>query len=192
LVDGARRGDAASVERLLELHLPGLRAFIRLRMGLALRAREESQDIVQSVCRQTLQSLGTFRYEGEAAFKDWLYTTALNKLIDKTRHHRAQRRDVAREEPLERPAGEADESLSEIYGSLVTPSRDADAREQVRRFEEAFAELPEDYREVIVLARMVGLRHAEIAERLGRSEGAVRNLLYRGLARLSWLVDEPG
>lgn len=35
------------------------------------------------------------------------------------------------------------------------------------------------------LAHVVGLSRAEIAERLGKSEGAVRVLLHRALARLA-------
>jgi DNA-directed RNA polymerase specialized sigma24 family protein len=43
---------------------------------------------------------------------------------------------------------------------------------------------------VISLARIVGLSHAEIAKEMGRSEGAVRTLLSRALARLATLLDE--
>jgi RNA polymerase sigma factor (sigma-70 family) len=59
----------------------------------------------------------------------------------------------------------------------------------MQRVEAAFDELPEDYREAITLHKLCGLSHAEIAERLGRSEGAVRNLVYRGISRLALLVD---
>ena len=52
----------------------------------------------------------------------------------------------------------------------------------------AFAQLPEDYREVITLSRVVGLSHGQIASQLGKSEGAVRVLLHRALARLSGLL----
>jgi DNA-directed RNA polymerase specialized sigma24 family protein len=43
---------------------------------------------------------------------------------------------------------------------------------------------------VILLHNVVGLTHDEIATELQRSVGAVRNLLYRGLARLSTLMRE--
>jgi len=72
---------------------------------------------------------------------------------------------------------------------LCTPSRDAEARETMRRVEAAFDLLPEDYREAITLHKLCGLSHAEIAERMQRSEGAVRNLVYRGISRLALLVD---
>ena len=53
------------------------------------------------------------------------------------------------------------------------------------RLQRAFSTLPDEYREVITLARVVGLPHAEIAVKLGKSEGAVRILLHRALARLA-------
>ncbi|MCB9876578.1 MAG: hypothetical protein H6835_03160 [Planctomycetes bacterium] len=49
-------------------------------------------------------------------------------------------------------------------------------------------QLPEDYREAILLRRVVGLEYAEIAAPMERSDGATRNLVHRGLARLSALL----
>ena len=50
---------------------------------------------------------------------------------------------------------------------------------------------PEHYREVIVLARIVGLPHGEIAARMERTEAATRNLLGRALTRLAEELDAP-
>ncbi|MBZ0152963.1 MAG: sigma-70 region 4 domain-containing protein, partial [Planctomycetes bacterium] len=47
----------------------------------------------------------------------------------------------------------------------------------------------DDYREAVTLHKLCGLSHQEIAERMQRSEGAVRNLVYRGISRLALLVD---
>ena len=63
------------------------------------------------------------------------------------------------------------------------------AREEVLRIEQAFEELPENFREVITLSRILGLSHREIAEQTGSTEGATRALLFRALARLSRLLD---
>jgi RNA polymerase sigma factor (sigma-70 family) len=77
------------------------------------------------------------------------------------------------------------------YASLSSPSRAAMAREGVARIEAAFARLPEHYREVITLARIVGLSQEELAEVTGRSVASARNLLTRALVRLAALLDEP-
>ena len=66
LVDAAQRQDRASIEKLLVRHLPGLEAFVRLRMGPALRGMLTAPDLVQSVCREVLEDLSGFEFRGEA------------------------------------------------------------------------------------------------------------------------------
>ena len=191
LVDAAVAGDSSAIEQLLERHLPGLRAYIRLRAGAGLRARESSSDIVQSVCRDVLENMGRFRYPGEAAFRAWLYATAMRKIADRAEYWRAAMRDPAREVRLSpgttsRPSGTDDARLAEVYrASFFSPSQAAIGREALVKLEAAFEKLPEDYREVIVLSRIVGLSRAEIAEKMGRTEASVRNLVSRALAELA-------
>lgn len=184
LITAARGHDRAAIADLLVRHLPPLEAFVRLRMGPALRARLTAPDLVQSVCREVLEDLSGFEYRGEAAFRHWLYTRAQNKLLEKHRYVDAAKRNLAREEAL------ADvTTFLPSYQTLVTPSRVLAARESVARIEAAFDALPDDYREAITLHRICGLSHAQIAERMGRTEGAVRNLVYRGLSRMALRVD---
>jgi RNA polymerase sigma-70 factor (ECF subfamily) len=188
LVAAATRGDAGALESLLVRHLPGLHAFVRLRMGEHLRAKESSSDLVQSVCREVLQDLERFEYRDEGGFKQWLYTRALRKILNRNRFYRAGKRDLAQEAA---PAATEGGGLLDVYLSFCTPSRDAMAHERIAHIEAAFAQLPESFREVITLARVVGLSHQEIGEKLGKSEGAARVLLHRALARLSLLLAEP-
>ena len=187
LLEGAARQDRAAIERLLVRQLPGLEAFVRLRMGSALRSRAEPPDLVQSVCREVLEDLTGFEYRGEAPFRHWLYTRAENKLREKHRYHRAEKRNSARE--VDPPDGS---TVMPAYQTLCTPSRELAAREAMARIEAAFDSLPDDYREAISLHKLCGLGHAEIAVQMKRSEGAVRNLVYRGLSRLALLVEAPG
>ena len=78
--------------------------------------------------------------------------------------------------------------LFECYAPLCSPSREAAAREQIAAIEAAFDKLSENQREVVLLSRIVGLSNAEIAARPDKSEGSVRVLLCRGLARLAELL----
>jgi RNA polymerase sigma-70 factor (ECF subfamily) len=189
LVERAAQNDRAALEALLVDHLPGVEAYLRLSMGPMMRAKESAADLVQSLCRSVLADLSAFQYRGEAAFRHWLYTQARHKLVDHHRHLAAAMRHPAREQPLDPHSSAA---LLDCYGTLCTPSRDLAAQEAVARIERYFDQLPEDHREAIVLHRMVGLSHAEIARKMQRSEGAVRNLLYRGLAQLALALGEGG
>lgn len=185
-LDRARDGDREALQELLDPHLPALTAFVRLRSGF-LERRESCDDIVQSVCRHVMERLGAVRERNAESFRNWLFAAALNLLADKRDFHRAERRDVFRERPLVDSRVEESEVVR-CYMDLHTPSQDAAAREEVRRFEAAFAKLPPDYRDVLVLAKVVGLPHGEVAARLGRSDAAVRQLLCRARARLATLL----
>lgn len=192
LAERAAGGDRAALERLLELYLPELRAFVRLRTGPLVRARESSSDIVQSVCREVIQHAERFQFPSEVAFKQWLYTTALRKIVNRKDFYLAQKRDAQREVPFaDGDDSTSDQQLLDCYRSFASPSRQAMVREEVERVERAFEGLPDEYREVITLAHVVGLSRAEIAEQMGKSEGAVRVLLHRALARVSTLLTGP-
>jgi RNA polymerase sigma-70 factor (ECF subfamily) len=189
LIARAAQSDRAALEALLVQHLPGVEAYLRLRMGPLLRAKESASDLVQSLCREVLVDLPRFEYRGEAAFRGWLYAQARHKLIDKHRYLAAEKREPGRERSAD---AEGATTVLDVYGTLCTPSRDLSAREAVAKIERSFDALSEDYKEAITLHRMVGLSHAEIAAQMGRSEGAVRNLVYRGLAQLALALGEDG
>ncbi|MFT7463551.1 MAG: RNA polymerase sigma-70 factor (ECF subfamily) [Pseudohongiellaceae bacterium] len=179
----AQSGELPAVAELLVRHLPGLRAYIRLRAGALVRQRESASDLAQSVCREVLQNIDRFQYGGEAGFKHWLYATALRRIQKRQAYWKTLKRDVAREQ-----AG-ADISVSAAYGRVSSPSQKVVGREDLERIERAFDELSEGEREIITLARLVGLSHDEIAEALGKSVGATRVQLHRALARLAIILD---
>jgi len=195
LIERARSGDREALEQLLRNELPGLRAYVRLRAGPALRARESASDLVQSTCREVLGRLDAFQYGGEAGFRNWLYAAALHKIVNRAEHWAAQKRDARREVPRHggSPSEADDRGLAEIYCTLGTPSQHAIARETLDAMEAAFDRLPDDRREIIVLARVVGLQHADIATRLGCTEATARKRLFRALAELAeWLEPDGG
>lgn len=187
LVERARAGDAAAVDALLERYLPKLETYVRLRVGRAFERREDASDIVQSVCREILQRRSDFRHGEVDAFRHWLYATAARKVADRFAFHGAQRRERARE------VGAADASrvLAAAVGLDASPSQAAIGAETLARLEEAFARLADDEREVVLLSRVVGLPRRDVAEALGRTENATRNLLHRTLAKLSSELDGP-
>ena len=184
LVQKATAGDGPSVEALLQRYLPRLRGFVRLRMDASLRQRESSSDLVQSVCREVLQHAGTFVYDGEERFRAWLFKTALNKMLEHKRAASAQKRDVRREVAIGDEVDYADLRLA-----LQSPSQVAIAGELAQQVEAAFDQLSDDHREVITLARIVGLPQAEIARQMDRGEGAVRMLLSRALVAFVAAMD---
>ena len=185
LASRAAQGDELAVDVLVERHLTGLEAFVRLRAGDILKRRESAADLVQSAVREVLQHSDRLQHGGEKGFKAWLYDTALRKIRNRHRYWQAQKRD-GKEQALSQ---EDATRLMTCYAGITTPSQDALAREQLERLEHAMAALSEEQREVVAYSRLVGLSHAEIGERIGKSEVATRTILFRALSQLTDLLD---
>ena len=78
-------------------------------------------------------------------------------------------------------------SFNALALDSVTPSRAAEAAEELARLERAFAALEDGEREMLQCFYVEGLAHAEIAAQRGTSEAYSRTLLSRALARLAKL-----
>lgn len=183
LATAASRGDRASIEIMLVRYLPRLRAFLRAQIDVEQRLQESVSDLVQSTCRELLQAGPDFEWRGEARFRSWLFTAALNKVRMRLRGQRAQKRRHARD------AGTDLETLADVHGAAHSPSGEAIGREFDATMHRALDALEPDRREVIALARLGGLPIVEVARVMGRSENAVRTLLSRALVALSAEID---
>jgi RNA polymerase sigma-70 factor (ECF subfamily) len=171
-----------NLDELVARYLPGVRAFVRLHMGAKLRAVEESCDLTQSVAREILQHQDRFQTGGETAFREWLYTTARRKILNRIEHWNAQKRSV--------PDGEGLDAVLQTYAGVdPTPSEVASSRENLLAVEAAFDQLTPEQREVLVANKMIGSSHVEIAARLGKTPEAVRAICARGMARLAVLLS---
>ena len=190
----AANKDERALESLLVENLPALEMFVRLKAGRALRAKESFSDLVQTVCLDVMRDIDEFEYQGEGAFRNWLFQRALHKILNKHRFYSSKKRDPGREVALDDESredrGDSQEALARAYLKICSPSQAAMGHEALHDFERAFQKLPDDYREAITLNKIVGLEYPQIAESMERSEGAVRNLVYRGLARLSIELED--
>ncbi len=184
------QSDSDELERLLERHLGDVQAYVRRNMGADLARKEAAEDLVQSICREALQSRGRFRYEGEAAFRRWLLQIALHKLIDRRRFYASERRaDPARAADL--PSEWDVQELAKLARSLGSPSGEAMLREDLARLAHALERLSESDRTVIRLIYIDGRTHADAAERMRCTEAQSRGRLFMALARLSTHLRAP-
>ena len=62
--------------------------------------------------------------------------------------------------------------------------------EEIRALTKAISELPEEQQQVIILRFVEGLRHAEVARIIDKSEGACRALQFQALATLNRKLSE--
>lgn len=176
-----------TIEQLLDRHASELRAFIRLRSGALLRSLESTADLAQSVCREILQHRERFRHPDQEGFRKWLYIMAARKISNRVEYWRAEKRDAQRVVAMD-PAEDFDGLLS-CYRAFCAPSGALRTKEEVRRIESAFEQLPEHYREVITLSRIAGLSPQEVASEMRRTEASTRTLLFRALAKFAKLLE---
>jgi RNA polymerase sigma-70 factor (ECF subfamily) len=191
LLAQARAGDDAAQGRLLELYRSYLGLMARSLIGRALRTKLDPSDVVQETFLKAHTDFKGFLGQGEPELVSWLRRILVHRLADMARHHKAQGRDVRREESLEaaleRSSLDVQRSLAEWSHS---PSSLAIRREQAVLLAEALRRLPEDYREVFVLRNLEHVPIEEIATRMGRSPNAVRKLWSRALLALRQELEE--
>jgi RNA polymerase sigma-70 factor (ECF subfamily) len=159
---------------------------IRKRADAVVLAKESISDLIQSISLELIKENQEFEYRGDAEFKAWLKQCISSKVIDKYRFYTAQKRD-AREERMMPTAG----------GPISnTPSQFAIRGEDRELVTKAMQRIPGEYQEVLRMFWFEGLRHSEIAERMGRQEAAARKLLSRAKAKLGMVIEqlktEPG
>jgi RNA polymerase sigma-70 factor (ECF subfamily) len=131
-----------------------------------LRSRPEAEDVLQEVFLQVWQQARSFDPARGRAFT-WLATLARSRAIDRLRA--VDSRERAAQRSAEQ--GWADE--------------DAIRAERAEAVRAALAELPEEQRQVLVLAYLDGMSQSEIAAAKKQPLGTVKTRTRTGLKRLS-------
>lgn len=187
LVALAKEGNESALNQLCSVYGERVRRIIRLRLDQKLRPKLDSVDVVQDVLILALGGLKDFTYRNEGDFLRWLSRIAENKLRDILDKFHADKRDIHKKIPFRKEGRSTEGGFvgpAEPIGT-TTPSVIMRKKEALDRLEKALDELKPEYKEVVVLKRIEGLSHAEIAERLGKNAGAVRMLLARAMAALT-------
>ena len=197
LIQSARHGSEQSLGKLLDRYRNYLKLLATTKLAGRVRARAGSSDVVQEVCLQACRSFPQFRGNTEGELLAWLravLASRLNRLLDQ--HLGAERRDVRREVSLNAIANSLDRSsirLDELAAdSRLSPSGELHASERVRALADQIAELPPDYRQVILLRNFEGLPFAEVAICVDRSQGATRMLWLRAVEMLRKRLTSKG
>lgn len=191
LLEEARSGDGAALGRLLELYRGYLLLMARVQVGRRLQGKVDAADLVQETFLEAHRDFAQFRGATEGELVGWLRRILATNLANLVRsYYGTQRRDMHLERELNR---ELDESWAALDGGLIaqqsSPSNQAARREQAVLLADALEQLPQDYRDAIVLRHLEGLTFPEVSERMGRTEDSVKKLWARGLARLRLALD---
>jgi RNA polymerase sigma-70 factor (ECF subfamily) len=171
LLERAQKGDRAAFEAALGDCKDRLERFVRTRIGEHLRQEVDVEDVLQEACAQALATLACFRWSGTGSFLRWLNGIAEHVIVNLARRQRTRGSRVLYVE-------------HDLPNGDPTPSKALRRTERFARLQAALGDLAPDYREVIHLVRIEGLRIKEAARRMNRSPKSVMHLLARALKKL--------
>jgi RNA polymerase sigma-70 factor (ECF subfamily) len=163
LVLSAQKGDLEAFTMLYERYLTTVYNRVRY-----LVPAEDVEDVTQDVFIAVMKSLSSFRWESK--FSTWLRTLTNRRIADYYRSRKPA------EDQLQIDPGQ-------LHQSLVV-QHDQKQREEVITLCQAFVGLPEDYREVLFLRFVDGLKFNEIAESVSISLEAAKSRYRRAVATL--------
>jgi len=168
LVEAAQK-DPARFAEVYEINFERVYGFVARRVG----DRDAAEDLTSEVFHKALANLRRFEWRG-VPFAGWLLRIAANAIAD-----RASRtgRELAMDDPPE-VEDHAGVDLEEV--------------ERRARLFCLVERLPADQRRVIAMRFAEEKSIREIAETLGRTEGAVKQLQFRGLSSLRVQIKVKG
>lgn len=176
--------------RYIESERPRVLAYIDKNLGPGLRQKIEPDDIFQELCVAALASPEQFEVPGREPFK-LLCQIAEQRIIDA--HRRlvgAQKRNAERERSIDQPLPSGQGAFIDLLIASLTSASQAFSRHQ-KEFQLMIAmeALTPEQREAIRLRFVDGWATKEIAEKLGKTDGAVRVLLSRTISQLQTMVN---
>ena len=178
LVAGLQRGDQVAVRQLAELYGPRIHQLALRHM----KNREDAEEVTQDVLMKVYRKIGAFR--GDSALSSWIYRITFNTAMSRLRAHRGERAaDQERDRALAARQS-SDDSTARTSADPADWSHMPD--EELLRFElrraveAAVRELPEIYREPVILRDFEGLTTEEASTRLKVKDQTLKSRLHRG------------
>jgi len=172
LIQAARQGDNAALERLFERCIPALRRWARGRLPPSARGMLDTADLVQDTVIATLRALDRFEVRHQGALQAYLRQAVMNRIRDVIRYH------GRRPQQVEMPAS--------LAAAERSPLELAIGAENVERYERSLARLSPGDREAIIGRLEMQYSFDELALLLDKpSAAAARMAVTRAIKRLA-------
>jgi RNA polymerase sigma factor (sigma-70 family) len=162
----AKAGDQGAQEVIYRDLAPAVLGYLRA------QGADDPEDLAAEAFVAVVRYL--VRFEGdERSFRSWVFTIVHRRLVDE-RRRRYRRREAA-----------VDPAMLPVLGSVGDVEEEALSRLGSRAVSHALRRLTPDQRAVLLFRVLADLPVVEVARVLGKSEGAVKTLQRRALARLA-------
>ena len=190
----ARAGDALARDRLFAACRSYLGLLARTNVEPWMRAKVDASDLVQQTMLDAHRDFHHFQGTSDQEWLAWLRQILNHNACDAVRHYgMAGKRAARREVPI---VGIGDSgsvaNLFEPQSPDGSPSQLAINNETELLLAEAMDQLPDDYREVIILRNIQRLPFENVAEQMHRTRPATQMLWMRAIQKLKVLLSVPG
>ena len=186
-------GGADQLGRLLELYRNYLNMLADSQLDQKLRARVSPSDVVQETMLEAHRDFQQFRGRSQAEFAAWLRQILVNNLARMIeRHVLTRKRDVRRQVSIDQVKESVERSTvlaNVLAGREETPSVHLERHERAVVLANLMQQLPDHYRQVLVLRNLQGLSFQEVALQLERTEPATKMLWMRAVKKLRGLFE---
>jgi RNA polymerase sigma-70 factor (ECF subfamily) len=178
LIAGLQRGDPAAVRQLAEQYGHRIHQLALRHM----KNREDAEEVTQDVLLKVYRKVGAFR--GDSALSSWIYRITFNTAMSRLRQHRGARLAEQERDRALAALEASDEGTARPTADPADWSQMPD--EELLRFElrraveVAVRELPEIYRQPVILRDLEGLTTEEASTRLKVKDQTLKSRLHRG------------
>jgi RNA polymerase sigma-70 factor (ECF subfamily) len=183
LLEYRKTGKSELFSQLVGRYERELYNYLRRYLGNA----EMAEDAFQGAFLQV--HLKCDQFQSGRRFRPWLYTIATNQAIDGRRRNKRHQAIS-----LDRNGGD-DEDVGKLIDLLVSAEPDpmvqTDSKEQQASVRRTVDELPEAFRDVVMLVYYQGLKYREAAEVLSIPVGTVKSRLHSALLKVSESIRRP-
>lgn len=189
LVRRAKQGEQEALGELLRRYQPRVRKIVRLRLGNSNLDVLDLDDILQETLVAAFKAFERFELRNEASVINWLSKIAERKILSASEYLAAQKR--VRDKELALDYEDSEGVVFDVPDERRGPMTSVSTREEWRLIEDCIAELPETYREIIVLRECLGYGWEDVAREHGRpTVDAARKMHATAMLKLNELIRE--
>lgn len=190
LIERVRKKDAEALAQYIAAEHNRLIGFIKSISSARLLAQIEVDDLLQEVSTAALTSLETAPFDKYEPMQ-WLQQLARRRVVDAHRFHfEAKRRDAGRQHSMHGADGDGGGFEAILAASITSPSAAFSRDVRVNRMHEAVSDLTEEQQTVIQMRFVQNMPTKEIAEKLGKTDVAIRVLLSRSVKVLEKQLED--
>jgi RNA polymerase sigma-70 factor (ECF subfamily) len=178
LLERYNEGDEAAFREIVNRYRNSLYAFLKQFLN--------RQDLVEDVFQETFLQLFSSRdsFDPSRPLRPWLFTIAANKAKDALR--KSQRTSAI---PIGTMTEGDDMSFDEVLNALTSdtavPYDEVERNETAEQVSDIVANMPENLREILILAYFQRFSYKQMSTTLGIPIGTVKSRLHTAVARFA-------